>query len=99
MNCALPTLTKAFALAGVALLLAVPLHAQNAASTGSGTAINPWLEVDWLQSSEEKQRQAATGESFQAVTTPAVTDPAAVISSGMLWQDTTGFTRGNWPRR
>jgi hypothetical protein len=95
MNCALPTLTKAFALAGVALLLAVPLHAQNAASTGSGTAINPWLEVDWLQSSEEKQRQAATGESFQAVTTPAVTDPAAVISSGMLWQDTTGaiYTR------
>jgi hypothetical protein len=93
MRLPFPTLTHGLAVVGLALAAAVPLRAQNAEPASSGPAIHPWLESDWLQPSDNKQ--ATSSESFQPVTTPSATDPNAVISSGALWQDTSGaiYTR------
>jgi hypothetical protein len=53
--------------------------AQDAAQTGSAT----FPQSDWL-------KPAASSESFKATTGSAVTDPFVVLSTGALWQDTTG---------
>jgi hypothetical protein len=73
------------ALAGV-VVLASSSRAQEAAASGEsrGVQIENWLAQD------PQQQQAASGESFHAITGAVAADPFAVLSSGVLWQETYG---------
>ncbi len=73
--------TRGYSLLGFAVLIAGRALAQDTAQSGSSA----FLQSDWL-------KPAASVESFKATTGPAVTDPFAVLSTGALWQDTTGVT-------
>ncbi len=76
--------TRGYFLLGFAVLIAGRALAQDTAQSGSSA----FLQSDWL-------KPAASVESFKVTTGPAVTDPFTVLSSGALWQDTTGgiYTR------
>jgi len=78
------SMTRGLFLSGFVVVMAGRALAQDTAQAGSSA----FLESDWL-------KPAASSESFKATTSPAVTDPFAVISTGALWQDTTGglYTR------
>jgi hypothetical protein len=73
--------TRGFSLLGCTVLIAGRALADDATQAGSSA----FLQSDWL-------KPVASGESFKAATGPAVTDPFAVLSTGALWQDTTGGT-------
>jgi hypothetical protein len=69
-------------------------RAQDAIQAGNDSA-NVWPGDDWLKPAEDRQRQAASGETFQATVGQDVNDPFAVLSTGTLWQEKYGvlYTR------
>jgi hypothetical protein len=75
---------------GASLLVLVALLTAKATAQDSVQApTNPnstWQRFDWLAPAEQQQRQAASGETFQATTGQDVSDPFAVLTTGSLWQ-------------
>jgi hypothetical protein len=69
-------------------------RAQDVVSTGTPSA-NSWRNYDWLKPAEDQQRQAASGSTVSAVAGQSTTDPFAVLSTGVLWQEKSGavYTR------
>ncbi|MCE0522652.1 MAG: hypothetical protein LV480_07050 [Methylacidiphilales bacterium] len=84
---------KGFTLLGLVVLTGWA-RAQSAVQAGA-TPDNVWQGYDWLKPAEDQQRQAASGESFQATAGQNVNDPFAVLSTGSLWQEKYGvlYTR------
>ena len=70
-------------------------RAQVSAELESGqNSATAWQSYDWLAPAEQQQRQAASGETFQATAGQDVSDPFAVLSSDSLWQEKYGAVYG-----
>jgi len=87
------SMTRGFAIFGLAVLLMGSARAQD--TIQSGTNPNSWQGYDWLKPAEDQQRQTASGETFHATAGQNVTDPFSVLSTGSLWQEKYGavYTR------
>jgi hypothetical protein len=59
-------------------------------TTPSTTLVAPWQQEDWLKPADASQKSTAPSETFHATTGQVATDPFAVVSTGMLWQDQRG---------
>jgi hypothetical protein len=82
------SMTQGFALLGLAVILMGGARAQDAIQAGDSP--NAWQHYVWLKPAEAQQRQAASGETFQATAGQDVTDPFAVLATGSLWREKYG---------
>ncbi len=85
-NFSINSVTRGASLVGLAVLLTGWARAQDAVQTGSSPN-NAWQAYDWLKPAENQQRQAASGETFQAMAGQDLKDPSTVLSAGSLWQE------------
>ena len=79
------------ALGFTAVLCTGLVRAQTAAPVAASYP-NGWQSYDWLGTSDQQQRQAASGDSVSVKSTQNLDDPFAVISSGSIWQEQTSST-------
>ena len=80
------SMTRGFSLFGFALLMGWA-RAQDVAQSADASSNGAWQHYDWLRPAEDQQRQAASGETFQATAGQDVKDPYTVLSTGSLWQE------------
>jgi len=86
----IPALTRGLIVLGSAVLaLAGQARAQDGLQPDAN-ANSTWQRYDWLTPVEEQQRKAAADETYHTTVTQDINDPFAVLSTGTLWQQTTG---------
>jgi hypothetical protein len=88
-----PWMTRGFPILALFVFSMDLTRAQDAVQSGNDP--NAWQGYDWLKPAEDRQRQTASGETFQATAAQDVNDPFTVLSTGSLWQEKYGavYTR------
>ncbi len=87
-------LTRGLSLLGFVFVGVGGAQAQDSVQVGE-TSAKSWQSYNWLAPAEDRQRQAASGESFKATAGQDVGDPFATVATGALLQEKYGvvYTR------